>query len=122
MTTIDPSKQYRTRDGREVRIYAVDGGGKFPVHGAILPRGGSWIATTWSGDGYEFGAGSPCPRDLIPVPERHTLWVNVCRGTTWPVLVYNSRPTRREADEAVNSDRGRIARVRIEFEEGQFDE
>jgi hypothetical protein len=31
---ISMDKQYRTRDGREVRIYAVDGGGKYPIHGA----------------------------------------------------------------------------------------
>ena len=31
---IDKNKQYRTRDGREVRIYATDGYGHYPVHDA----------------------------------------------------------------------------------------
>jgi predicted DNA-binding protein with PD1-like motif len=32
---IDINKKYRTRDGHEVRIYATDGMGLYPVHGAI---------------------------------------------------------------------------------------
>ena len=32
---IDMKKKYRTKDGREVRIYATDGVGHYPVHGAV---------------------------------------------------------------------------------------
>ena len=32
---IDINKKYRTRNGREVRIYATDGWSASPVHGAI---------------------------------------------------------------------------------------
>ena len=32
---IDMSKKYRTRDGREVRIYAVDGAKDYPVDVAV---------------------------------------------------------------------------------------
>jgi hypothetical protein len=32
---IDINKKYRTRDGREVRIYATDGDGDPLTHGAI---------------------------------------------------------------------------------------
>lgn len=36
---IDKNKKYRTRDGKEVRIYCTDGRGLYPIHGAILIKG-----------------------------------------------------------------------------------
>jgi hypothetical protein len=45
---IELGKQYRTRDGREVRIYAVDGGGRFPVHGAVKLNDGTWRQEEWT--------------------------------------------------------------------------
>jgi hypothetical protein len=47
---IDVNKKYRTRDGREVLIYAVDGAHRYPVHGAICYNGG-WIGTNWTIEG-----------------------------------------------------------------------
>lgn len=38
---IEAGKFYRTRDGRKARVYAVDGGGEFPVHAAI------WFMSAW---------------------------------------------------------------------------
>lgn len=37
---ISMDKKYKTRCGREVRIYALDGCGHFPVQGAILTESG----------------------------------------------------------------------------------
>jgi len=50
---IELGKQYKTRDGREVRIYAVDGGGEYPVHGAIKYDGG-WFSRCWAAKGAMF--------------------------------------------------------------------
>lgn len=47
---IDKNKNYTTMDGLEVRIYATDGTGNFPVHGAVLSNCG-WILAEWSEDG-----------------------------------------------------------------------
>ena len=47
---ISMDKQYRTRDGREVRIYAVDGQKPFSVHGAML-NDGQWAPNEWYDDG-----------------------------------------------------------------------
>ena len=47
---IDINKKYSTRDGREVRIYATDGGDLFEgqtIHGAIL-NGSNWVFAIWS--------------------------------------------------------------------------
>jgi len=43
---ISKDKKYRTRDGREVRIYATDGCGDYPIHGAIL-YDGVWQLSMW---------------------------------------------------------------------------
>lgn len=48
---IEAGKQYFTREGKRVRIYATDGGGTYPVHGAILYESEGWCAMTWHADG-----------------------------------------------------------------------
>ena len=80
-------KKYRTRDGREVRIYAVDGGGQHPVHGAIKSEG-IWHVYAWRFNG-EYTT-SDCA-DLIEVqPEVwHPIFINLCgeaimSSTTYP--------------------------------------
>jgi hypothetical protein len=72
---IDINKQYRTRDGREVRIYATDGRGIYPVHGAVKVED-EWIPYTWQEIGVE---GVNNARDLIEVRPRHkrTAWLAV---------------------------------------------
>jgi hypothetical protein len=78
MSMIDPKKQYRTRDGREVRIYAVDGGCSYPVHGAYKGDAG-WVIAQWTREGCfqsnKFSNGF----DLIEVKPRirREVWVNV---------------------------------------------
>lgn len=74
--TISMDKKYRTRDGREVRIYAVDGGyGKHPIHGAVNSDYG-WIVQMWSDIG---ACASGSTYDLIEVKPRiqREYWVNM---------------------------------------------
>ena len=47
---IEQNKQYETMDGSEARVYATDGGGDTPIHGAVKTQGG-WIASVWDKDG-----------------------------------------------------------------------
>lgn len=63
---IEMDKKYRTRDGREVRIYAVDGFGQWPVHGAVSNKG-HWISESWTKDGWSFAANDQRVSDLIEV-------------------------------------------------------
>ncbi len=44
---ISKDKTYCTRGGQEVRIYATDAGGLFPVHGAIF-QDGTWHGMKWT--------------------------------------------------------------------------
>jgi hypothetical protein len=77
---IDKNKTYRTRDGREVRIYAVDGDADLPVHGAILTKWG-WQASTWTPNGL-WAVDMTDGSDLIEVKPRiqREVWVNVFRN------------------------------------------
>jgi hypothetical protein len=109
---IDINKQYRTRDGREVRIYATDGKGIYPVHGAVKVEDG-WIPYTWKEVGVE---GVSNVRDLIEVRPRHkrTVWVNVY-GRPDDVTAYNDKW---KADQSV-SPRIACIKVDLDFEEGE---
>jgi hypothetical protein len=52
MTKIEVGKSYKTRNGRQVRIYAIDGSDGQSVHGAILNEGkGEWTSHTWDVQG-----------------------------------------------------------------------
>ena len=107
---IDINKQYRTRDGREVRIYATDGWSASPVHGAIKVEG-EWRFSCWSAGGIHH---TDRAYDLIEVRPRHkrTMWVNV----------YNTGgPTAHKLKEQADFYFGRIACIKVEldFEEGE---
>jgi hypothetical protein len=80
---ISKDKQYRTRDGREVRIYAIDGGvGKSMVHGATLDEAPGWFPRLWYPDGSHTENGD---LDLIEVKPRikRTVWLHVYRDATF---------------------------------------
>jgi hypothetical protein len=79
---IDMNKKYKTRDGREVRIYATDGRGTYPAHGAIEITEG-WESTSWTAGGYYVGESmSIHDYDLIEVKPRikKTFEVRIYKG------------------------------------------
>lgn len=106
---IDKDRTYRTRDGREVRIYATDAGGIYCVHGAVFD-GISWHCWQWREDGSTPISGY----GLIEVKPRHkrTVWLNVWSNN---VRSFNS------VYEAADAGTGRIAciRVDLDFQEGE---
>ncbi len=119
MTKIEIGKQYRTRDGQEVRIYAVDGGGDCPVHGSFLHDTGSmWVAVQWTPKG-RYNPAFDSAYDLIEVRPRikQEVWVNVYKKGPG-----NNYPNRQDADTCAHEcDGGRIACVKltIDCEEGE---
>lgn len=50
MNRVNPHKIYKTATGYPVRIYAVDGEGPFPIHGAIQTDDG-WEPASWTDAG-----------------------------------------------------------------------
>jgi hypothetical protein len=109
---ISKDKQYRTRDGREVRIYATDGGGEYPVHGSVKTNDG-WRPRTWVSNGQV----GPLENvgDLIEVKPRikRTLWLNVYE------ICASGYPTRYEADDVASRSRLACVKVEIDCEEGE---
>ena len=91
---IDINKNYRTRDGREVRIYATDGAGghqlNLLVHGAVKgPEG--WSIMKWTSYGSVYDQ-SQSPADLVEVvmlPEYWMVWVD---GQHPYILKYEPTP------------------------------
>ncbi len=61
---IDLNKTYKTRDGRPVRIYCVDGGGNYPVHGAY-EQNDRWFMETWTSKGFYSDSNGEHRLDLI---------------------------------------------------------
>ena len=110
---IDKNKQYRTRDGREVRIYATDGNGHKPIHGAIR-EGESWVAYTWLYDGV---AALDC-NSLIEVKPRikREVWVNVYPNENRSDLVHADKEN---ADMFASADRIACVKLTIDVEEGE---
>ena len=114
---IDKSKTYRTRDGCEVRIYATDGGGPQPVHGAISGLN-FWATANWSKNGsYTVVYGQEHDWDIIEVRPRHkrTVWVNVYLEG-WDFCTADSK---KEADSNASDDRIACIKVELNFEEGE---
>ena len=113
---ISKDKQYKTRNGLDVRIYATDGYGKKPVHGAYLDKNCTgWIDYAWAitGASYLYGDGEPL--DLIEVRPRHkrTVWLNVCEH-----VVMGCYENKWEADSCAGKDRLACIKVDLDFEEG----
>lgn len=108
---IDKSKNYRTRDGREVRIYATDGVGDHAVHGAVKHSEG-WDFYTWRSNG-KFFSDVKSEDDLIEVRPRikRTGWVNV-----YPSMQYGSAMFWSKSDADVHAHTGRLACVKVEID------
>jgi hypothetical protein len=73
---ISKDKQYTTREGQEVRIYATDGMDNYPIHGAVLTDNG-WNNTVWSQKG-NFNSLGETRLDLIEIVPKVKVWVEYC--------------------------------------------
>ncbi len=109
---IDPKKQYRTRDGREVRIYAVDGEENYPVHGAV--KSADWSISYWTAHGRACNSAIESRLDLIEVKPRikRKVWVNVYHNGV------NFFRSREYADEVAHEGRIACVEIDIDVEEG----
>lgn len=64
---IEVGKTYKTRGGLPVRIYAVDGYGIYPIHGAIL-RDYGWEICKWTSDGKSIAYGESVIDIVLEAP------------------------------------------------------
>ena len=110
---IDINKKYRTRDGREVRIYATDGADDFPVHGAIKDLNEAvWRSYCWKSDGFSVYS----EFYLIEVRPSHKrmVWLNMYGSGVVP----EACSSKERADLAAACGRIACIKVELDFEEG----
>ena len=63
----------QTRAGDDVRVYATDGAGSYPVHGAYYSEyDEGWCALTCTLDGAHHIGDTPAPLDFIEKPESNS--------------------------------------------------
>jgi hypothetical protein len=116
---ISKDKQYRTRDGAEVRIYATDAEGRYPVHGAWKEADGSWEMGTWTVEGrLHIDNHQNNSANLIEVRPRikRTFWVNLYPGDNSPI---HAHLLRSDADEEAGMNRIDCVEITIDCEEGE---
>jgi hypothetical protein len=116
MKQFDPTKPCRTRDGREVRIYATDGGRANAIHGAVSTPDG-WLITNWKVGGYGITEAIENSYDLINIPARikREFWVNVYEDG-FSQCLKSKEDANRSADK---SSRKACLRFEIDCEEGE---
>ncbi len=88
---IEVGKAYRTRGGGKARIYALDGEGDYPVHGALWIKSG-WHLATWTRSGHYLGSYTSeedvmgewkDPHPLDRVKPGSPIWVRNSNDSTW---------------------------------------
>lgn len=106
----------RTCDGREARIFMVDGGGPFPIIGAIRAEHlGTWSATQWREDGCIPAGVERHPSNLVRVPKTQTVEFDL---VLWPDGGLDAFPDWAR----LNSQYGKpfaVKHLTVTFEEGE---
>ncbi len=112
---VEIGKQYKTKASDEVRIYATDCGGEYPIHGAYR-IGDIWLNQSWTADGKAV-VGQSALSDLIEVKPRiqREVWLNV-----YPEKVQDcTHNTKELADKNCCGDRIACVKITIDCEEGE---
>jgi len=123
---ISMDKTYRTRDGKEVKLLMLDGGGKYPVLGAVKDSDtDSWEAETWNTKGgYDAFVASNTENDLIEVAktEKLDVWANVFMSGAGTLNIGGGYPTKEEARRNLTSGTFATIRVGRVLEKDQVDD
>ena len=110
----DLTKPVQTRDGRTARILCTDREGwEWPVVALIKSKTGIEGVCSYLRSGRLKGA-SESTLDLINVPEKRTLWLNVYTSGS-----VSSPGHRSKAIASTHAHRTRIACIEITYEEGE---
>lgn len=112
--------KYRTMEGHDVRIYALDGEKRWPVHGAFKSLGTTegWIPTAWSDLGKCCADSPDC--DLIEIKpaaiDRMIEWLNARPIRQYGPLVYQQALTPNAEADAYQAALTEARRIKAEAE------
>ena len=116
------SKPLATRDGREVRIYAQDGGGDQPIHGAYK-QDERWIPTQWGVEGTFYHDGTPDDLDLVNIKLRYkyTVYHNVYKeiSSAFPAGLGKAFSSEQQAKDSRSNGCIGMVKFEVDIEEGQ---
>ena len=113
----DPTKPVQTRDGRKARIVCTDNiHHKFPIVGLITERCGEEVPNLFMSSGRYHNEDEESRNDLINIPEKHVRYLNIYEDGLY------STPFEFKEDADRCSGSNRTGRIRIEYEDGQFDD
>lgn len=123
MTTFDPTKPVRTRDGRKARIVAagVKAVNDYTILCIVENPDGTESPVALRSDG-RVGMYSNSGFDLVNVPMGGTKWLNIWSTGPGDASSYNSRALADKAaadNKAANRPQKRLACVSVDWEEGQ---
>lgn len=111
----------QTKDGRKVRILCKDG----PAMVDEVPQpivgfaDGCDTSDNWCIDG-RFNLHPPNDEyDLVNIPEKHVVWVNVYRDDRKVGFMFGSERASKESCDNDHFVGGRVACIKVEFTEGE---
>jgi hypothetical protein len=112
-TKFEVGKWYKRGNGDLIRVVCVDAPGDYPVIG-VCEGGSPW---TFTRSGQQTTMGLNSSHDLTPIPiepkKKGVVWVNV-----FPLCSQSYGTLEMARGDAFGS----IARIRVEWEENQFDD
>lgn len=111
---IEVGKFYTGRDGRKIRIYAIDGSGTYNIHGASL-IGAGWFYSTWESVGFTMKASDIRESDIVSEwreEETRTIYLNIYPHHE------SSRPDKETADRDAGTNRLACVPVTFTFKKG----
>jgi len=115
----DPTKPVQARNGRKAEILKHDiNNDVYKIAAVVTDRDGTQELESYDINGYYNPERGESISDLINIPEKIVRYVNMNKNERG--IVGAAYETKRRADN--NSTSYRIACIRIEFEDGQFDD
>ena len=116
---IEAGKKYRTRDGQTAHILTVDAPGEKPVIGYVIDSEGYTNPWIWSAGGGFLGVGKSGLDLIAELREKEVGWINLYRVKVddWEDTIADIFNSKYDADQLARH--GRIACVRVEYEEGE---
>jgi hypothetical protein len=117
---IDPTKQYRCRDGSEWRYIGLSQDAEYPIAGEYNDDELGWIVTSWAADGRSI-VGEEDAQDLIEVRPRiqRKVWINVYKDDETRPNFAAGFTSRELADEYARASRSECLEITLDYEEGQ---